>query len=61
VGYRSQEFKVVVLTWTCDGDDGRCGDVFVLADPSAAQRMAGAPGWQRVQDGRTFCPEHKTA
>jgi hypothetical protein len=59
----STEYKTVLLLWRCDapGDDpdGRCGAGWGCANPSAAERMAGAPGWARSPDGRVLCPDHR--
>jgi hypothetical protein len=57
------EFKTTVLRWVCDapgtGPDDKCPEGWATASPSSAERMLGAPGWLKLTDGRTLCPEHR--
>jgi hypothetical protein len=46
----------VLLTWECDALG--CEERWDSVNPGPADRVRGAPNWQRVGT-RVLCPEHK--
>ena len=51
---RTQVHATTLVLWECDW----CGVIDVQVNPTGGERVAGLPGWQRLQAGTVTCPEH---